>query len=221
MLRGIQASIRAMGVEQKRSDTIANNVANVNTDGFKRQTVTTTEFGSMLIQNEQAQTLGPLTNGPRLGQILTPAADGPISETGNPFDVAISGPGQFVYQMPDGQLGTTRSGAFHIDMTGQLVTNNGYPVLVNGLPVGGPGQQVAISDDGQVSVDGSPMGRLDLVGGTADTKMVPKSLEHSNVDLTTEMTDLIVALRSYQINQRALSIQDETLGKAVSDLAKV
>jgi flagellar basal-body rod protein FlgF len=213
-----------MAWEQVRTDTIANNIANINTDGYQRQVAVGTSFGDMLLyrlgdHNPDGAPVGPLGNGVA-AEVVTATQPAPLRPSESPLDVALLGPGEFTYQLPDGQLGYTRLGSFRRDAGGQLVTRDGYPVLVNGRPVGAGAQTLEIQEDGTVLVDGQEAGRLDIRGGQG-TRLKVGALEASTVDLAQEMTDLITALRSYQINQRALQIQDQTLGKAVNELAKL
>lgn len=216
-----------MAVEQYRLEVIGNNVANVNTNGFKRSVAVGTEFASLLLHRLDAQpgggeapVIGHLGQGTLLDQVATDNKPGDLEFTGNPLDVALKGPGEFVYQGPGGQPGYTRNGAFRRDSGGRLVTTDGYPLLVGGVPVGAGAQDLRIVEDGVVMADGVAVGRLDLRGGDA-TRMEAGALERSNADLAGEMTDMIIAMRSFQANQRALQSQDETLARAVTEIGRV
>lgn len=226
MIRGIQASVRGMDTEQARTEALANNIANVDTDGFKRSTVASTEFGAMLVQLvdpavKETPAIGSVAVGATIAQVLPDNSVGVIQETGNSLDLALTGMGQqFTFQGPNNTLGYTRNGAFHRDAAGDLLTADGYPVLANGQPVGAGAKEIAFRQDGTVLLDGKPAGKLDIRGGNGEP-MALKSLERSNVDLATEMTDMIVSLRSFQANQRALAMQDATLARAVNDIGKV
>ncbi|HEY8347891.1 MAG TPA: flagellar hook-basal body protein [Symbiobacteriaceae bacterium] len=227
MIRGVEASRRGMAMEQVRADVIADNVANLNTAGFKRSTAVGTEFGAALMHRlentplgpQGSPEVGPLGQGVELTEVAEDPSQGDLVATGNPLDVALLVPGQFVYLGPTGP-GYTRNGAFHRDSAGRLVTAQGYPVLVNGRPVGAGAGTLRVEQDGTVWADGEPVGRLDLVGGT-EMRLAVGYLERANVDLAQEMSNLIITLRSYQANQRALQWQDQTLSLAVSDLGKV
>jgi flagellar basal-body rod protein FlgF len=214
-----------MAVEQNRLDVIGNNVANVNTNGFKRSVVVSTEFAALLLhridqRKEEAPVIGPLGQGTRLDQVTPDVTQGALDLTGGPLDAALRGPGEFVYQGPGGQPGYTRNGAFQRDVQGRLVTGEGYPVLVGGAPVGAGARDLSITGDGVVMADGQAVGRLDLRGGAA-TRIEAGALERSGVDLAVEMTDMIIAMRSFQANQRALQSQDETLARAVTDIGRL
>lgn len=228
MIRGFVASRAGMAWEQTRSDVISNNVANINTGGFRRSVAVGGEFGQMLLrrlgdnwpEGQEPPLIGKLGHGAAVAEIAVDQKSAkPLIQTDNPLDVAIIGAGEFTFQGPNGP-GYTRSGAFRRDAAGQLVTAEGYPVLVNGAPVGAGAATLQIQPDGGVVVDGSLAGALDLRGADAP-RVKTGVLEGSNVDLAQEMTDLITALRSYQINQRAMQMQDQTLSKAVSELGNI
>lgn len=224
MIRGIGSSKAGMAVEQVRADVIAQNVSNINTDGFKRSVAVSKEFAGLLLHRwdsaEDGSTiLGRLGNGASLDQIVADATQGAIQETGNPLDVALTTPGEFSIMRPEG-LGFTRNGAFRRDAEGVLVTAEGHPVLVDGAPFGRGVGEIQIQADGTVLADGQSAGRLS-VRSEAPFSLKTGWLEKSNVDLAREMTDLMMAIRIYQANQRALQMQDETLGKAVSELGSL
>lgn len=228
MIRGVEASRRGMAFEQIRTDVIADNLANLNTPGFKRSTAVGEEFGAALVHRLENTPNGP-EGSPAVGQLGLGSAhaetalddgQGELVATGAPLDVALLVPGQFVYMGPAGP-GYTRNGAFHRDATGRLVTADGYPVLVNGAPVGAGAGTLRVEADGTVVADGEAVGRLDLAGGTGEVRLAVGSLERANVDLAQEMSNLITALRSYQANQRALQWQDQTLSLAANEIGKV
>jgi flagellar basal-body rod protein FlgG len=132
-----------MQSQQMNLDVIANNLANVNTTGFKMSKMqfqdmlyeTTKEAGSQQGGGNQ------LPSSLQVGQGAAPAAtsrlftQGEMSKTGNNFDIAIQGNGFFQVQMPDGSFGFTRDGGLKIDSQGRVVTNDGYPVQGGFQPV--------------------------------------------------------------------------------------
>lgn len=216
-----------MAWEQVRTDVIANNVANVNTNGFKRSVAVGSEFAQMVLQrlgdalsnSDDSPEVGKLGHGAALAEVVQDLAGGALLLTESPLDVALVGPGEFTFQGPDGP-GYTRDGAFRLDSAGRLVTSDGYPVLVGGTPAGSAGQSLSIQTDGTVLIDGAPAGRLDIRGG-AETALAVQALERSNVDMAQELTDLITALRAFQVNQRAMQMQDQTLSRVVTEIGKV
>jgi flagellar basal-body rod protein FlgG len=214
-----------MAWEQTRTDVIANNVANINTDGFRRSVAVGKEFGDMLLrrigdQQPSGPLIGHMGSGATVDQVVQDKTEGSLQKTDRTLDAALVGPGEFTVQGAGG-LTFTRDGRFERNAAGVLVTAKGDPVLVNGAPVGAGATTLTIEEGGIVRADGVAAGSLDIRGGTADTQVKGGVLEASTTDLSTEMTDLITALRGFQINQRALQIQDQTLSKAVSDLANI
>lgn len=173
-------------------------------------------------------------------------AQGSLRRTDNPLDVALDGAGFFVVGDRDNPF-YTRAGNFALDAEGRLVTTGGVPVLdENGRPIQISGEGTPwIQPDGEVIVGEESMGTLarvqfanpdglENVGGNlfratnasgpatrSDVKVVVGSYEESNVSTVREMVDLIAAMRAYEAAQRAVSIQDQTLGKAVNELAGI
>ncbi|MBY6276431.1 flagellar hook-basal body protein [Symbiobacterium thermophilum] len=231
MIRGIEASRSGMAVEQLRTDVLADNIANMNTNGFKRSSATSVEFDRMLLYrmedptDPRPQEVGILGNGSRVDQVVLDQRQGDIYETGRALDLAIEGPGWFLAERPDGTLYRTRNGAFRQMADGTITTVEGFRVLMEGpgglMPLVVSGVEPTFEADGTVLANGQPVGRLALDGATEETRVHSRRLEASNVDLAKEMSDLIVTLRVYQANQRALRAQDETLARAVTEIGKV
>ncbi len=159
MMRSLWISKTGMEGQQTRLDAIANNLANVATNGFKRSGVV---FEDLMYQNlrqsgaassEQSQ----LPTGLQLGLGVRTAAtsrnfsQGSLAQTGGQFDLAIEGQGFLQVQMPDGATGYTRDGALQVGSTGQLVTSAGFTVQPGiTIPVGA--RSVTVAKDGVVSV---------------------------------------------------------------------
>jgi flagellar basal-body rod protein FlgG len=147
-----------LDAQQTQLDVIANNLANVSTNGFKRSRAV---FEDLLYQTlrqpgaaSSQQTTIP--SGLMLGTGVRPIAtehifvQGSLQNTGNALDVAINGQGFFQIQMPDGTLSYTRDGSFQLDGTGQLVTSSGYP-LSPAITIPSTATSITISRDGIVS----------------------------------------------------------------------
>lgn len=159
MFRALSTVATGLAAQQTNMDVISNNLANVNTTGFKRGQA---QFESLLYQNQiqpgaqsTNSTLYPsgldLGTGVRVADIKKIQAQGNLKQTQNPLDLAINGSGFFQIRMPDGQTAYTRDGAFQIDQNGQLVTADGYAV-VPGLTIPNSATSVTIGTDGTVSV---------------------------------------------------------------------
>lgn len=158
MIRALYSAGSGMSAQQMNVDNIANNLANANTTGFKMRR---TEFQDLLYQNyvapgtaSSASTTIP--SGLQIGLGAKPAANeiifqqGDFTQTNNPLDLVIQGNGFFQVQMPNGQVAYTRSGAFHLDQTGNLVTLNGEAVQPQ-LTIPAAAQSVTVGSDGTVS----------------------------------------------------------------------
>lgn len=146
MLRSLWTAASGMITQQINVDTISNNLANINTTGYKKQNA---EFESLLYQTIQENSTDSEGNmkpsgiqvglGVRNSAIATNFKQGPLLETGNDFDFAIDGNGFFMIQTPDGQVAYTRSGSFNMSIGQEgttLCTSDGYPVLsATGEPI--------------------------------------------------------------------------------------
>lgn len=161
---GLKASASGMRAQQLRIDAIANNLANVNTTGFKRSRVSFQDLlyetlqGTRLVNYQNAESVGPVQigRGVRLAAIERVHTQGSLEPTSRPTDIAVEGEGFFMVQMPSGDVAYTRSGNFTISDTGALVTHEGFAVLgVNEAPILVPTNeagQIAIGPSGQVSL---------------------------------------------------------------------
>ena len=159
MIRSLWIAKTGMDAQQTQLDVISNNLANVGTNGYKRQVA---QFEDLLYQNlrqagasssQQTQLPTGLQLGTGVQLVATPRnfAQGNLQQTGNQFDMAVNGHGFFQIQMPDGTTGYTRDGSFHIDSTGQLVNSSGF-ALTPAVTVPPTAQSVTIGADGTVSV---------------------------------------------------------------------
>ncbi|ROH86138.1 flagellar basal-body rod protein FlgG [Pseudomethylobacillus aquaticus] len=159
MIRSLWISKTGLDAQQTQMDTIANNLANVSTNGFKR---TRAVFEDLLYQTvrqpgAQSSQQSQLPTGLQVGTGVRPVAteriftQGNLQQTGNDKDVAIQGAGFFQVLMPDGSTAYTRDGAFHADSTGQLVTSSGFPVQP-AITIPANAQSLTIGRDGVVSV---------------------------------------------------------------------
>lgn len=136
-MRALSIAATGMSAQQLNVEVIANNIANINTTGYKR---TRAEFTDLLYQMERVQGVpaqsgeGVIPEGAQLGLGTRLAAirllniQGPLAETGNRLDVAINGPGWFQIAGPNGETLYTRAGAFNTNAEGQVVTADGYQI---------------------------------------------------------------------------------------------
>jgi flagellar basal-body rod protein FlgG len=262
MLKALFTSATGMKGQQRYVDTIANNLANVNTTGFKRSQVnfqdllyeTVVPPGTESAQGFEIPTGLQIGSGVQFVSTTRVFTQGTPINTGNSLDIAIEGKGFFQITMPDGSTTYTRDGSFRINSQGQLVTPQGY-LLSPAITIPADATEVQIGQDGTVQViQGSatastsvgqitlanfvnPSGLLALGGnlyaettasgaatsGTAGQAgfgtLTQGFLEGSNVDVVTELVNLILAQRAYEINSRAIRSSDEMLA-AVNTLTR-
>jgi flagellar basal-body rod protein FlgG len=158
MIRALYSAASGMNAQQLNVDTIANNLANANTVGFKQRR---TQFQDLIYQNmlqpgaaAGAQTIVP--TGLQLGLGTRPVSNeiiftqGAFQETDNPLDVVIQGKGFFQVRMPTGDLTYTRAGNFHLDQNGVMVTADGNPIEPQ-ITIPAQAQGITIASDGTVS----------------------------------------------------------------------
>jgi len=227
---------------RRTMSVVANNLANMNTTGFKGEKIM---FVEHLVRSKGGEKIG----GERMAYVRDIAtvrdkSEGPLQKTGNPLDLAINGDGFFTIDTPDGER-YTRNGNFQMNEEGQLVTRLGHPVLSdNGQPFFFTAEdgQISIARDGTVSTDTGQIGRIGVVsfentydmqqvaGGLLNTEQQPAPveqtnvvqgmLEGSNVQPIIEMTRMIEANRSYNHVKNFVQREDERIKKMVQEFAK-
>lgn len=159
MIKAMRTAATGMVAQQMNVDTIANNLSNVNTTGFKRSKV---EFQDVLYQNYKragsASAIGASTPtglsigyGTRAVSTVRNYTVGDLTQTGNPLDLAVSGDGFFQIQAPDGSTMFTRDGNFKLSADGRVVNNDGY-ILLPEITIPEDSTQISIGDDGIVEV---------------------------------------------------------------------
>jgi flagellar basal-body rod protein FlgG len=159
MFRALYTAASGMTAQQLNLDNIANNLANSGTSGFQQRRV---QFSDLLYQNEimpgsAATQQTTVAAGLQIGLGTRPGAteviqtQGDFTTTGNPLDLAIQGAGFFQILLPNGQTGYTRSGSFHLDAQGAMVTADGNP-LQPAVTIPPDALSVTIGSDGTVSV---------------------------------------------------------------------
>jgi len=159
-MRALRIAATGMAAQQLNVETVSNNIANMNTVGYKRQRA---EFQDLLYQNiermgAQSSDTGTIVpTGIQLGSGVKTAAvyrittQGTLTQTGNKYDMAIDGKGYFQVLLPTGETAYTRAGNFAVNQTGQLVTTDGYSVLPQ-ITIPQTATDVSISASGQVQV---------------------------------------------------------------------
>lgn len=212
----------------EQQDAISNNLANVNTPGYKRVSVGFSAFGSQLAAASEGRSTSPAQTARAVIPVPYTSRDssqGAIENTSDPTNFAIDGPGCFV--VTDGRTRElTRSGNFRLDNSGRLVSSDGRAVLGQNGPINVSGGDWSIGSDGSVRVAGSVVDKLRIERGPDDApsssgskelgKVTQGRLEGSNVSTVKEMVTMLTALRSYEANQKVIQSLDQTLEKVIS-----
>jgi flagellar basal-body rod protein FlgG len=175
MIRGLYTSSAGMQVEQLRQEAIANNLANLNTAGFKKDMAVITARENMHLKHTNNPTaqgplpgtnkiaLGDLGTGVLLDRFVKDFEQGDMRQTENPFDLAIQGEGFFTVEGEGGEHLYTRGGDFTRDAEGRLTDKAGRPVLGQSGPIRVGSGTFQVGGDGIVSVDGNPIDKLAIV----------------------------------------------------------
>ncbi len=225
-------------VLQNNMDIIANNIANVNTPGYRGQNLIFSEF----VSRQRGQE--PLSFVYDKGQYKNTVA-GTLHFTGSPLDIALEGPGFIGVKAPDGTTAYTRAGNFRLSADGTLMTQAGQPVAdAGGSPISIPqdSSEIKIDPTGAISNQGGQVGQImvvefknpqalrpvgDNMYVTSETATPsPKTsvrqgqLENSNVQPVIEMTRMIDTLRSFQNVQQILQSEGERLRTAIQRLSR-
>lgn len=230
-------------VLRRKLDVIANNVANIETAGFKRQSL---QFDEYKMPVARANTFERRDRVHSYVEDWTTTTDfdaGVIETTGNPLDVALQGEGFFVVRTPQGER-YTRAGNFLLDTGGRLVTPDGNPVLTDAGEVVFSAEEtdIEIGVDGTIATSAGPRGRLRVVRFDAPeglrqegdnlysgdgalpavtARVRQGSLERSNVQGVVEMTRLIEVSRSYEQVTRMIADQNDLRSRAIERLGDV
>ena len=253
MVKGLYTAYTGMINEQKRLDILSNNLANADTNGYKKEGTTSQTFADELaikIKDTSsyglAQKLGTISMGVHIGETYTDYSTGSFKVTDNSTDFAIKGDGFFAIAYTDKQGNSsvkyTRDGAFTVNTQGYLVTKDGDYVLnandarngnVNGRIQVDPTQKITVDELGNIYQNDQQVGTIGIVdfadydlvnGGTvtaADGRIVQGTLESSNVNVVSEMVNMITISRAYQAGQKVINTIDETLDKAVNQVGNV
>jgi flagellar basal-body rod protein FlgG len=250
MIKGIYTASSGMHASQRRLDIISNNLSNAKTKGYKKEGSIKESFPEMMIQKLEGgsrEDIGQLGTGVQLEKSYTDFSMGGIKRTGNPLDLSIKGDGFFVVQTPSGRK-YTRNGSFSLNQDGQMVTQQGYPVLSeNDQPIQTiEGRRINIDGNGQVYLGDLQADRLQIVDfddrenliktgknlfenkgdqvavqQADDFQLLQGYLEGSNVNVVQEMSKMIEVNRLYQAQQRVIKNADSTLDKAVNQVGRV
>jgi flagellar basal-body rod protein FlgG len=254
-MQALHTAATGMAAQELNVQVISNNIANLRTTGFKKQTAA---FQDLIYEHvrrvgAQASDQGTiLPVGVDLGggvkTVGTPRSmtQGTLSQTGNDLDLAIGGEGFFKILMPDGAFQYTRDGTFQMDNQGRIVTAQGNPVQPS-ITIPNNASGISVNQQGQVSVTLPGSTSSTVIGQIGLTRFINKaglqpvgnnqfidtpssgapqdgianaeglgsitqgSLEQANVDVVSEMSDLIAAQRAYEMNAKVISAADQMM----------
>jgi flagellar basal-body rod protein FlgF len=230
MLRGLYAAATGMIAQSKKIDVLGNNVANANTSGFKKDEVSFKAYNDQLITNiSNGNMVGSASFGVWNDEVNTDISQGALEQTNLSTDIAITSDGFFAAAGNTG-IEYTRNGSFAIDAQGYLSLSTGQRLMGQNGPILVNGNNFQVANDGTVSQNGKVLDKIQLykspspqnitkqadglfaiVGATATNGTMKQGyLEDSNVDITSEMTQLMAATRSYQSCQQSFKSINET-----------
>lgn len=248
MIQGLYAAANGMMSVEDHQAIIANNISNASTVGFKRQIPIQKGFDIIYRGAVRDLSTFNLEKAPGGGvkaiETFTNYGNGIVQSTGNAFDVAVLGPGFLKVETAGGER-FTRNGRLAVGGAGELVTQDGHMVLdAGGGPIDVTGGLPRFDGDGTVTVNGEVRGQVALVefddpralvregftlfmadDDTASqsrpatgSSLVGESLEASNVEIPTEMIQMMTALRAYAANQRVIQAIDETSSRLIDQV---
>jgi flagellar basal-body rod protein FlgG len=259
-MRALFTAATGMAAQELNVQVISNNIANMRTTGYKKQTAAFQDliYDHVRRVGAQASDQGTILPvgvdiGGGVKTVGTPRlmTQGTLSPTGGDLDIAVRGEGFFKIQMPDGTFTYTRDGTFTTDNTGRIVTSQGNPVQPTiTIPQGASG--ITISAQGQVTVTVPGSTTPTLLGTVGLTRFINKTglqpigdnlftetpasgapqdgvanadgfgdlqqgnLEQANVEVVSEMSDLIAAQRAYEMNSKVMGAADQMLQTAAA-----
>ena len=224
MIRGFYSAGSGLASQQTAIDNAANNIANVSTTGFKKRDLNFSEllYSKVGTEASSSQNLN-VGNGTRVATILNNFSQGSIEASGNELDFALKSDGFFAVQSQDGSTKYTRDGNFKISSESEgdyLVNSSGEYVLdkdSNKLIADEPGikDKIGVFDFSNpygLNKAGNNLFTVTAQSGqpiTTEGKLISGGIELSNVDLATEMTDLLSIQRAYQFNAKFIQTADE------------
>jgi len=235
MYKGIYIALSGAVLKQKHMDLFAQNIANVNTNGYKKERIS---FRDYLIPADNAS--GVVEDGRTMTQLseqVTDFSNGPILSTSNPLDLALSGDGFFALE----NNRYTRNGNFKISNDGYLATQGNIKILGDGGPISIEGNRIEISSSGEVFADDISVGNIKVVdfedrsklkkmdeglfyseesGQELDANISQGYLESSNVEVIREMVQMVTSMREFESYQKMIHAFDEAASKTINEMGK-
>lgn len=241
VVRGFYTAGSGMITSGRKLDIAGENISNSSTSGYKKDEVVTGSFADQLISKigNGSNPIGSVSMGQAINSTNVDFEQGAITETGNPFDLAISGEGFFTVQGKDNATYYTRNGHFELDNQGFITNADGARLLgVNGA-INTGGQLFTVSSDGGVYIGNTLIDNLSIYNPTDTSTMVKHGssgmftdngmsaqkpftgsigqgyVESSNVSMVDEMMGMMSSQRSFQSCSQVVKMIDETIEQAV------
>ena len=250
MTRGLYISGTGMMLQRRQMEITTNNIANADTTGYKKDYLLSHSFDSVLVKriNDNTATVSGIRNvglmhlGTQVDLKHIDFTEGNIEVTLRNTDLALIGDAFFVIETVDGER-FTKNGAFYVDNEGYLVDGNKNFLLGQNGRINVGGTNFTVSEQGVITIDNQVVDTIRVVSFadnqalrkqgsslffTTEAPITPNpfrmlqgSLEASNVDIGREMVNMLTLYRTYETNQRMLTLMDESVGRAVNDIGRL
>jgi flagellar basal body rod protein FlgG len=236
----LYSAAAAMNATERWQDLIADNLSSASVPGARRRDIIFSSVPAGHLGEKGDPLVIPFASS------AVNFSQGELTRTGNDMNFAVEGPGFIAVQMPDGSKAYTRDGSFQLNAQGQLVTRRGYPVVSDGgvlqFDPNNP-NPITVSPEGEVSQGAEIKGKISIVefnrpqsltmlgGGLFrnDANLQPKAtieskirqgfVEQSTTSPTLAMASIITAMRMYESNEKVMQMQNDRMGKTISDLS--
>ena len=225
MNQGLYMAASGLVAVEARQTALANNIANVATPGFRRQTPVKLgfyqTFSEVLRHPFHFDVRSAPGGGVKLVETYTDLGAGALVSTGNPLNLAIQGPGYFVVDTPEGER-FTRAGDFVVDADGDLATRDGFKVQsIGGAAIAVGAGEFLVAEDGSIQVDGQPAGQLRLVEFTTPERLLREgdNLYSAADDVLQGATEAADApVRSTRVSARQLEQSNVNVTVEMADM---
>jgi len=250
MVRGLYIAGTGMLLQRRRMETITNNIVNAETTSYKKEYNIAHSFDEVMtrrINDNRAMVpgriVGPLNLGTQVDQLYIDFTQGALEGTERFTDLALVGDAFYVVETADGER-YTKTGHFYINDGGFLIDGDGNLLLGNNGPINVGGINFSVDSQGNVFTADGYVDTIRVVS-FADNEQLRRQgnnlyyslepplaeanpytiaqgfLEMSNVDIGREMVDMLAMYRTYETNQRMITMIDETVGRAVNDIGRL
>lgn len=247
MLKGLYTSAMSLAFLTKQQEVSANNLANSDTPGYKKEIALARSFPDMLlyrlqdpaVRQDKPLYVGKISMGVQLSDIVADYGSGSVQQTGNPLQFALMDEGYFTVNTPRGER-YTRNGEFNISQEGRLVTSDGYTLIGENGEIILTSGEFTLDDQGRIVSGGGVIDKLRIVkfaqdpikegsslffGENPETVENPRIeqgfIESSNAQAIEEMMNMINITRAYESNQKIMQTQDAVLDKAVNEIGRL